>query len=166
MLGELFIALLLQVAGNPAQFDQPSFDAIARRAAERAASGRFEGDGSQVVREDSASADWHSVTDALVRANSGYSAPPNYRYALSAKADLDKDGRMDRAEFVDNGKQGAIRVRFGNGKVQIFAKGKRRIYGEGLFAVGQNALMINYPESRTVFMYIKRGKMLAVFDGD
>ena len=73
---------------------------------------------------------------------------------------------MDRAEFVDNGKQGAIRVRFGNGKVQIFAKGKRRIYGEGLFAVGQNALMINYPESRTVFMYIKRGKMLAVFDGD
>ncbi|SOB79436.1 hypothetical protein SAMN06297144_0548 [Sphingomonas guangdongensis] len=102
----------------------------------------------------------------MVRANSGYSAPLNYRYSTTVTVDLDKDGRTDQADFVDNGKQGAIRIRFGNGRVRIFAKGKRRIYGEGLFAVGQHAIMVNYPESSIVFMFMHSDEMRAIFEGE
>ena len=80
--------------------------------------------------------------------------------------DLDRDGKADVAEFVVDGPRGAIRVRLGSGATRIIAVGKPRIYGQGLFAVGKHAFMVNYPESSVVLTFMRNGKFFAVYEGE
>lgn len=121
---------------------------------------------SELVRAAKPEGKWKPVTDALVRAHSGYTAPAGYRYATAASADLDRDGRADRVDFLDDGRNGAIRIRFGNGTTRLVMQGKRRIWGEGLFAAGPHAVMINYPESSIVFLHMTGREIRAVFVGE
>ena len=169
MITTVFLAagiLLAQVAAAPPTFTQPLFDTDAARTAERAGSTPFASREGEAVNVDTSPKAWKPVTDEMVRKNSGYTAPPEYRYHLSAVADLDSDGQNDTAEFVDNGSQGAIRIRFGGGSTRILSTGRRRIYGEGLFAAGRSAIMINYPESSVVFLFMRGKQIRAIFEGE
>jgi hypothetical protein len=110
---------------------------------------------------------WRPVSDAFIRSASGYWAPKDYRFHKSVDADMDRDGRPDLVELVENGKQGAIRITYGaRGKASRIVACEEQLWsGAGLFSAG-NAVMINYPESRLYFLFQRGDEMRARFIGD
>lgn len=111
---------------------------------------------------------WRVVTDAELRARSGYWTPGGYRFHRSATADLDRDGRPDRVDMVENDRQKALRITYAAaGKApHIVARAEGRWSDQGLFPAGDHGVMVNYPESRVYFLFEQAGRVRAVFMGD
>lgn len=110
---------------------------------------------------------WRALSNAFIRSNSSYWAPKGYIFQKSVKADMDHDGRVDVVEFVENGKQGAIRIAYAaRGKASRIIACEEQVWsGAGLFSAG-DAVMINYPESRLYFLFQRGDEMRARFFGD
>ena len=157
---------------DEAELRQPDIDARAQKYAatttERFLQGRWEPLTSTQKPMDPRRHPWRPLTDAYIRATQGYWAPEGYVYRKSAQADLDRDGRSDTVELVENGKQGAIRIRYGApGKAaRIVSCGDQQWSGEALFPAGRHAVMVNYPESRVYFLFQKNDAVRAIFVGD
>jgi hypothetical protein len=152
---------------------QPVIDAEARITAARAGARDWRTVRGEPLRDRDARragprARWVAVSDALILANSAYHAPKGYRFAKSAQADLDRDGRLDTVELVENGRGGALRITYGDRKkpFRIVGRGEGRWSGEGLYPAGRHAVMINYPESRLFFLFERGGTVFAEFVGD
>lgn len=110
---------------------------------------------------------WQVVTDADLRARSGYWAPPGYRYHRSVRIDLDLDGRSDVVEMVEHDRQMALRISYGGRPVsRIVARHEGYWTDQGLFAAGRDAVMVNFPESRVYFIFQRGGDIRAEFIGD
>lgn len=111
---------------------------------------------------------WRPVTDEEMRHRSGYYAPPGYRFRRSARTDFDRDGRLDRIEMVESGRQRALRITYAAaGKApRIVSRGTGTWIDQGLFPVGRHAVMVNHPESSVVILFERASVMRAVFLGD
>lgn len=111
---------------------------------------------------------WRTVTDQDMRNRSGYWAPVGYRFHRAARADLDRDGKLDTVEMIENSRQQALRITYGGSKKpqRIVAQAEGRWSDQGIFTAGRNAVMINYPESRVYFLFQRGAEVRAKFIGD
>lgn len=157
------------IVGGPPP--QSMFDHDAARMAARATIGRGRSPGEVIGSTELATGEsdaWRPVSDASMRARSGYACGPTYRFARSAAADLDGDGRADLVQLVERGRERALKVTYARrGKrPRLVSPGEGGWSSEGLFAAGPRAVMLNYPESRVFFLFEREGRLRARFVGD
>lgn len=111
---------------------------------------------------------WRRVTDQDMQQRSSYWAPVGYRYHRSARVDLNRDGKLDTIEMVENGRHQALRITYGGSKnrQRIVAQAKGKWTDQSIYAAGPNAVMINYPESRFYFLFQRGDAIRAKFIAD
>lgn len=110
---------------------------------------------------------WHRVTDAGMRSRSGYWAPVGYQYHRAARADLDRDGKIDLVEMVESSDSRALKITYGGKRPTRFVgRHKGKWVDQALVAAGPNAVLINNPESNLYFVYQRGSEMRAKFIGD
>lgn len=165
-------AAMAMTVQQDAGLKQEMFDQGARETAARATPASI-AEGAEPLMShgealDPAAHPWRPTSDDDMRGRSSYWSPQGYRFHRSARADLDRDGRSDLVEFVENGQQRGLRIIYGlEGKPsRVIAQDDGGWSDQGVFPAGPNAVMINYPESTAFFLFERRGKMMARYLGD
>jgi hypothetical protein len=163
--------LSLQVSSDPA-LKQELFDEGARRMAAGARSAWISKNAEPLISEgstdDPQAYPWRLTTDADMRARTSYWSPEGYKFNRSTQADLDRDGLPDTVELVENGHHRGLRITYGlSGKpIKIILRDEGGWSDQGVFAAGPNSVMVNFPESNSVFIFEKRGKLMAIYTSD
>ncbi len=163
------LALAGATSAAAASISQARFDADAIRIATRYTPPASKG---EVLRDEPAAASkrqaWIETPAAAIAEVHAYPAPKGYRYHTSARADLDRDGRPDLVQLVDNGREGAIRITYGDPRkaARLVQRGGRYLSGQGIYAAGRNAVLVQFPESSMVFVFERGGRVFGDFGGD
>lgn len=81
---------------------------------------------------------------------------------------MDGDGRPDLVEMVEWKGRRALKLSYGvpGKRPRLIAPALGTWSGEGVFQAGPNAVMVNYPESRILFLFEVNGRTRARFVGD
>lgn len=109
---------------------------------------------------------WRPVTNEDLRRRSSHHAPKGYRFRRAATVDFDHDGRADVVEMVERSGRMALRIAYGSGGPKVLANIRDgRWTDQGLFAAGDDAVMVNFPESGAYFLF-QRGRQLRIQYGD
>lgn len=111
---------------------------------------------------------WHPVTDAEMRSATGYWAPVGYRFHREIRVDLDRDGVADTVQMVQNDRQRALMVVYGDKTkaARVFFRSRGAWSDQALMAAGKDGLMVNFPETSVVFIFQRKDAFMERVLGD